>query len=201
MSGVRELGDGAALLSLHVDGLELSCAVEQMPMLRAGRRSDELDFKLARLKSQARATVPSGPVATGWFWDEKVEPEPVLVQPTALRRAYQYALTCSAWALFVASPRAPLPRLCVQLRADYLLRVGPLHAYRAVRAWVERFPLKLIDGQAPDTEPVWRVSRLDLAADVAGVELSASDLDRFTTRARLRGSRHDGAGWEGAGAA
>jgi hypothetical protein len=200
VSTVRELGDGAVLLSLHVDALELSCAVEQVPMLCGGRTSDELDFKLSRLKSRARATVPSGPVATGWHWDEGLEAEPVLLLPTALRRAYRYALACSAWVIFVAPPRAVVPRFCVQLRADYLLRVGPLHAYRAARASVERFPLQLVEGKAPDVEPVWRISRLDLAADVAGVELTTSHLDRFTTRARVRGSRHDGDGWDWADA-
>lgn len=192
---MRQLTDGASLLSFHVDALELSCAVDQVPMLYGGD-CDELDAKLSGLKGRARTTHPWHPVPSGWTWDETADQEPVVALPTALRDGYQFVLQCEAWVLFVAAPRAVVPRFAMQLRADYLLRTGPLLAYGAARAWVERYPMTLVQGIAPGTEPQWRISRLDLAADIAGVQLAATDLDHFTTRARIRETHHHGHGWD-----
>jgi hypothetical protein len=195
MSTGLHLTDDVQLLSLHVDALELSCSVEQVPMLHGD--FDELDLKLSRSRAVTRATIPYRPAATGWSWDGNAAgAEPVVVLPTAVRKGYRFALQCSDWILFVAAPRARLPQMMIQLRADYLLAAGPLAAYGAVRAWVEQHALPLVDGVAPDSSPLWLIARLDLAADVAGVNLTAADLDRFTTRARARDAYHAGDGWD-----
>jgi len=63
-------------------------------------------------------------------------------------------------------------------------------ACAGVVKWVEENLLTEVSGVPDDEPPVWRVSRVDIAADITGVELSASDLARFTTRARSRESYH-----------
>ncbi|HEU4656365.1 MAG TPA: hypothetical protein VFR97_02515 [Capillimicrobium sp.] len=178
-----DLEGGARLLSQHVDGLELTCAVAQVPLLLR-QRPDDLDARLGRLQARARATLPHGAVPSEWCWDD----EPVLVLPHSLRPGARYCIECSDWAIFVAPVGSVVPRLTVQLRADYLLRVGPLGAYDASREWVEDHLVPLIGGRPPEDRPAWRISRLDLAADVAGVVFQLADLDHFTTRAASRRS-------------
>jgi hypothetical protein len=110
------------------------------------------------------------------------------VLPRALRPGARYCVECSDWAIFVAAVGAVVPRLAIQFRADYLLRVGPLRAHDAGRSWVERHLVPLIGGRPPEDRAVWRISRLDLAADVRGVSFQLADLDHFTTRAAFRRS-------------
>ena len=195
MTGSPMLTDDVGLVSFHVDALELSCSIDQVPLLHGD--FDELDLKLARLKAATRGTRPSRPVPSGWRWEQAADAdEPVVVLPTSVRKGYRCALHCSDWLLLVAAPRSVLPRFAVQLRADYLLASGPLAGYEAVRAWVARHLIPLVDGVPAEAEPVWRIARLDLAADVAGVKLEAGDLNSFTTRARARGTFHVGDGWD-----
>lgn len=189
MSGPCQLADGAALLSHHVDALELSCAVEHVPSALGGR-PERLDLHLAGYQNLARRS-PRGPVPSGWTWDEGPVREPVLVHPGGLRQGRRYALESPDWLALVAAPRSVAARIVVQLRAEYLLRVGPLHAYHAARAWVDRHLVPMLGGLTDDTPPRWGIARIDLAADVAGIRLCPGDLERITTRARTRDTHHD----------
>ncbi|MBX5441605.1 MAG: hypothetical protein IRZ32_08775 [Solirubrobacteraceae bacterium] len=189
MSGPYPLADGAVLLSHHVDALELSCAVEHVPSALGGR-PECLDLHLAGYQDLARRS-PRGPVASGWTWDEGPVREPVLVHPGGLRQGRRYALESPDWLVLVAAPRSVAARIVVQLRADYLLRVGPLHAYHAARAWVERHLVPMLGGLTADNQPRWGIARIDVAADVAGVHWRPADLERITTRARTRDTHHD----------
>jgi hypothetical protein len=174
------------VVSHHVDGLELTCSVPQVALLM-DRRTDRLEDRLAANLRDARRH-PQQAVLTGWSWDVSADSEPVLLLPYSLRKRRIYALECSAWAAFVAPARSVVPRVTVQLRSWFLRAEsgGALGAYERVRAWVERHLLPLVDGVPPGEEAVWRIARLDIAADVAGVHLALDDLDRFTTRARCR---------------
>ena len=178
------------LVSHHVDALELTCSVPQVALLLK-RNTDRLEDRLAVALREARRP-PQQPVVSGWTWDVTADPEPVLVLPNSLRKHRSYTLFCSAWVLFVAPARSVVPRITVRLRSWYLRSYagGALGAYERVRAWVERHLLPLLDGVPPEGAPTWRVARLDLAADVAGVEVLPADLDRFTTRARRRKGHH-----------
>lgn len=192
---VRQLTDDVALLSVHVDALELSCNVTQVPMLYDGE-TDRLGTLLAELTTVARSAAPARPVQSNWTWESTRGPTPVTVLPRSLRRSYAFALECCDWLLVVASPRAVVPRVMVQLRSEYLLTEGAHTAYERIRAWVERHLLPLIEGRPVGDSPVWSIARLDLAADLVGVQLHIADLARFTARARTRQSWHvgDGAG-------
>jgi hypothetical protein len=180
MSDPLTLAGRAVLLSHHVDGLELSCAVERLPPRLAGR-PDELECALDLWQRRSRSTTPAWPVATSWSWDG----EPVQLHPRGMRPGKRYCLEASDWMVFVSTDNAPGPRFVAQLRSDYLLQAGPLPAYSAVRTWVEESLVSLLD-LVPDSKPRWGIARLDLAADLAGVKLGPSDLARFTTRARAR---------------
>lgn len=178
-----DLANGARLLSHHVDGLELSCQVAQVPLLLRGD-PDGLEPLLARLQDSARSTVPSAPAASPFTWGERAER--VVVMPHATRRGARFRLDSDDWSFFVAAVGSVLPRFTVQLRADYLLDVGPVAAYDAVRTWCEGMVLPLVGGRPPEDTPTWRISRLDLAADVTGIRLGPYDLEHFTTRATQR---------------
>jgi hypothetical protein len=184
MSTPLTLAGRTVLIAHHVDGLELSCVVERIPPALAGR-PDELECSLDLDQRRAQATVPPWPVPSRFTWDG----EPVIAHPFGKRPGKRYCLQSDDWMVFVSGDRTPGPRLVVQLRSDYLLRVGPMRAFEAVREWVAEHLLSLLD-LVPDTEPRWGIARLDLAADVTGVSLSSSDLVRFTTRARARRTFH-----------
>jgi hypothetical protein len=184
MSTPLTLAGRTVLIAHHVDGLELSCVVERIPPALAGR-PDELECSLDLDQRRAQATVPPWPVPSRFTWDG----EPVIAHPFGKRPGKRYCLQSDDWMVFVSGDRTPGPRLIVQLRSDYLLRVGPMRAVEAVREWVAAHLLSLLD-LVPDTEPRWGIARLDLAADITGASLSSSDLARFTTRARARRTFH-----------
>jgi hypothetical protein len=191
MSVPLTLAGRTVLMAHHVDGLELSCVVERIPPALAGR-PDELECSLDLDQRRALATVPPWPVPCRFTW----EGEPVIAHPSGKRPGRRYCLQSDDWMLFVSGDRAPGPRFVVQLRSDYLLRVGPVRASEAVREWVAEHLLSLLD-LVPDTEPRWGIARLDLAADITGLSLAPEDIARFTTRARARRTFHtdpDGAG-------
>ena len=72
-----------------------------------------------------------------------------------------------------------------QQRADQLLADGAAKACADARAWIEINLLALV-GRRVALASAWRISRLDLAADVAGDLLRAGDVQRLTTRAKAR---------------
>ena len=82
------------------------------------------------------------------------------------------------------------PRFNFQVRADFLLEAGAAKAYRRLTEWWTENIRPLIVGSIDDSPPVWRISRIDLAADLAGATLLAKDIDCFTTRARQRKEHH-----------
>jgi len=177
----RALTGGVVLLAHHVDALELSCAVMQVPPALAGR-PDELECALDNDRRRAGASVPPRPLPSSLgTWAGL----PVVGHPRGKRPGKPYCLETDDWITFIANDRAPGPRLVVQLRSDYLLRHGPLAACKEVTAWIETHLLSLLD-LVDDETPVWRVARIDLAADVSGLSLAPGDLARFTTPARSR---------------
>lgn len=204
MSGLRQLTDDAVLLSLHVDALELSCSVEQVPMLYGGEW-DELDLKLSRLKVGTRATVPSRPVPTGWQWDEAPAPEPVLLLPSALRKGYRFALACSAWVLFVASPRAVVPRFSVQpepttccgsVRCARTRRRGRGSSGSRCRSWMasRRTPSRCGTSRASTWRPTWPASSWPPRTSTSSRRAPACDRPGTTAMAGSGRTRHDGRG-------
>jgi hypothetical protein len=105
-------------------------------------------------------------------------------------RGTPYQLECSDWIAGISAHGAPGPRAWVQLRAEYLMRVGAPEGLRAVSEWFERVLLPLVD-LVQGTTPTWRISRLDLAVDVAGAALTRDDEPWFTTRASAREAREE----------
>lgn len=187
MKAVR-LGGTATLLSHHVDGLELTCAVEQLPGLLLRGRTDPLDAILGDVQGLARAQHPQCAVESRWVWQDD---EPVIVQPDGRRKGNRYCLECSDWIGFVAAIGAVVPRITIQCRSEYLLRVGALGAFDEVTEWVDDHLLPLVEGRPDEDVAVWRIARLDLAADVTGVAFSAGRLRHFTSRANVRRAYED----------
>jgi hypothetical protein len=192
------LGGSAVLLSHHVDGLEVSCSVPYVPLLLGDRR-EQLDPLLERARARASIARPCIPVPLNFVWPYGPDgDEPVLVHLGRLRRNYAYALETSAWLMFVGSPRSPLPRFLVQFRAATLLVRGGAEAFRLTRDWWDETLLPLVGGRPDDEEPQWRVSRLDLTADVGGLSLVVRDVEFFTSRAGARRTFEDRDEWEAA---
>jgi hypothetical protein len=194
---LRELAPGVTLLGQHVDALELTCGVDQHR--RVGRRPDDLHLTLLGLREQARASVHDAADVVflkkgrirRTVWRFPVGERKELVRILARgQRQWAFVLRCEgAWQLSVAPDGARGPRLHVQFASDYLASVGALEATRAFKRWATRTVLPLIDRRGP-VEPVWRLMRVDLAADVAGASFARLDLDRFVSRSRLRSSFH-----------
>lgn len=184
---VVRLGGSAQLLSQHVDALELTCSVEQLPGLLLRDRTDPLERLLGEVQELARAQHPQCAVETELEWHDA---ERVIVQPGGVRKGNRYCIECSDWVGFVAAVGAVVPRITVQCRAEYLLRVGALVAYDEVTAWVDDHLLPLVEGRPDEDEARWRIARIDLAADVMGVALSAGRLRHFTSRANVRRAYH-----------
>jgi hypothetical protein len=172
VSAVVPLDGGAVLLSHHVDGLEVSCTVQQVPLLLGDKR-ERLDPLLEHARARASRARPMVPVALSFVWPHGLDgDEPLLIHPGRLRRNYAYGLETSSWLMLVGSPRSPLPRFVIQFRAGSLLSRGAAEILRLTRVWWETNLLPLVGGiPEEDAEPQWRISRLDLAADVGGVEL------------------------------
>ncbi|HMT06335.1 MAG TPA: hypothetical protein PKD76_12440 [Solirubrobacterales bacterium] len=59
-----------------------------------------------------------------------------------------------------------------------------------MKKWAERQVIVKINGTAPGESPEWKISRIDLAADIAGIEFKPRDLERLTSRAIYRRSHH-----------
>lgn len=127
-----------------------------------------------------------GNAVPGWHWQGREGAEPVWVHTRRPVRGKAYALECSDWLLLVAPSRAVNPRLTFQVRASYLLRVTPEAAFEAVRAWAETNVIPRMNGVPPEEDPEWKISRLDLAADIVGYSFARDDLFRFATRARRK---------------
>lgn len=178
---LRRLSNGAVLLGQHVDGLEL--AWEPPQHKRYGRESiDELEERLSDLRFLAMND-PARFAATEWKFGQ--EREPVLAWPQGIRSA-RYRLECLSWLLGINGDGKPGPRGFAQLRASYLAEVGALSGFRNIRAWADANLLPLVRRNPTGISTTWRVSRIDLAADVAGVGFEGTDVARFTTRARSR---------------
>lgn len=206
-----ELSPGVFLASHHVDALEISCAVDQVPHLigkgasRSGKvreqtqkvRRDfktsemvcELEAKLDRLKRNGEKLNLDGERDTGWRWREDDAEEPVKLLPTVKRAGHVFALETNDWLLMIGRFKSVRPRFTFQARADYLLEVGADEAYRQIVEWWTEHIRPLMVGITEDS-PLWRISRIDLAADLAGAKLVATDLACFTTRARQRIEHH-----------
>lgn len=204
-----ELSPGVFLCSHHVDALELSCSVEQVPLRTPSNPTDghtesgrvKRDYKTALLVCELEAMLDqvkrlgeklnlNGDRGTGWLWGKGKSGEPVRLLPTVQRRGQAFALETSDWLLMIGPYRSARPRFSFQARADYLLEVGPGKAYREIVKWWEENILPLMVGMSKDDPPVWRISRIDLAADVLGADLVASDLALIATRARQRKEHH-----------
>jgi hypothetical protein len=179
---VHELAPGVSLVCQLVDGLELSGTLFQthrygdMPV-------DDLEARLSRL--QAERMMRWGPLPTPWTVRLDGVEAPVCLLPSSPRAGWRYGLECPAWLLLVSADGAARPRFCVQLRASELMTQGPLAAWRSARDWVKTNLMPLV-GRLRTDEVEWRISRVDVAADVAGAALQASDSDYLTTRARNR---------------
>lgn len=187
MSAVR-LGRTAVLLSHHVDALELTCSVEQLPGLLLRDRTDPLERVLADVQGLAREQQPQCAVESDWLWRDD---EVVIVQPDGRRKGNRYCIECSDWIGFVAAIGAVVPRITIQCRSEYLLRVGALAAFDEVTGWVDDNLLPLIEGRPEEDVARWRIARLDLAADVTGVSFRPSRLRHFTSRANVRRAYED----------
>src|SRR4051794_5649623 len=111
VSAVR-LGGSAVLLSHHVDGLELTCSVEQLPGLLLRDRTDLLERELASVQELARAQRPQCAVESDWSWGDDYEK--VIVHPDARRKGNRYCIECSDWVAFVAAIGAVVPRITIQ---------------------------------------------------------------------------------------
>lgn len=183
---MRELAPRISLVCQLVDGLELSCTVQQTHRY-ADMPVDELEGVLSGLQAQRAARW--GPLPTPWTVSLDGADVPVHLLPSSPRAGWRYGLECSAWLLLVAADGAARPRFCVQLRSDRLLTQGPLAAWQEAREWVNANLMPLV-GRLVTDEVEWRISRLDLAADVAGAALQPRDSEHLTTRARNR-ERHE----------
>lgn len=179
---IRSLGSGRVkLIGAHVDALELSWA----PTTRTrfgGEETDPLGRLLA--EQQFAAHQSRRPVALEqWGWRDDY----VRVLPRGVR-SWTHAFECNDWLGMIGRDGAQGSRGLFQIRSDYLAEVGAVEAVRQVQIWTARH---LLPRTRRDTEwPVaWRVARIDLAADLAGVRLKASDLSRFTSRASKRTAR------------
>ncbi|PTL58665.1 hypothetical protein [Paraconexibacter algicola] len=189
MNGAPSLARGVRLLSLHVDALEITCSLGQVRLLLDEGGVDALERELAELVQLARSQAPQCAVETDWTWGAG---EPVILHPGAMRRGQRYCLECGDWTLFVAAISSRRPRITVQCRAEYLLRVGRLAAWDEVTAWVEEQLLPWVGGlPEEDDEPCWRIARIDLAADVLGAKLAPNRLPHFVSRANARRALHD----------
>lgn len=207
-----ELSSGVFLAAHHVDALEVSCSVDQVPNLvkkpasgdstkkgsKSGRRDHrtatmvcDLEAKLDLDKRQGERLNDKGERDTGWSWTASGDGcQPVRLLPTVPRKGQAFALETEDWLLMVCPFRTIRPRFSFQLRSDFLLEVGASAAYgQVVRWWGENIRPILV-GMPEGEAPTWRISRVDLAADVAGAGLLATDLDHLTTRSRLRKERH-----------
>jgi hypothetical protein len=175
-----ELAPGVWLVGQFVDGLELSWEPPQ-----GGRWGDDardaLDRTLAVLRKSARQA-RSQTVPSGWT---TADGETVRAAGRGVRQS-AYQLECSKWIAGVATDGAPGPRAFFQLRSSFLADEGAFSAWREVSSWTDGHLWPLVGRRVEDAEATWRVSRIDLAADVAGLALSGNDLHAFTTRASSR---------------
>lgn len=184
------LGRKASLVSHHVDALELTCSMSQVGLLLDTDGTDALERELAEVVQLARDQAPQCAVETCWSWGE--DDEPVILHPGPKRDGQRYCLECSDWMIFVAAIGARRPRITVQCRAEYLLRVGALAAYDAATLWVEEQLLPWVGGlPEEDDKPRWGIARIDLTADVLGVKLAPSRLPHFVSRSNDRRALHD----------
>lgn len=207
---MTELCPGVFLVSHHVDGLELSCSVDQVPNLnkpwkakgskretegkvkrdnRTASMACDLEAKLDIGKRKGQRLNREGHRAVGWQWRDDIRKEPVRLLPFSPRPGYSYALETTDWLLLVAPFRSPRPRFSFQLRAEYLLEAGAKKAFTEVVRWWTRNINPLMIAKT-DEGPIWRISRIDLAADLAGVDLEPNDLPLFIASARSRKERH-----------
>jgi hypothetical protein len=180
------LTESAGVVWHGVDAVELSLTIPCRRRL-AGDPPDALDGKLVGLKRDA--VEQRQRVESGWHFETVSGPDPLMVHAEALLRS-PYALQCASFLLRVNFESASRPRAVFHLRSHYLQQVGALAAVRAVTAWAEEHLLPLITGRVQGAEPVWNLSRLDLAADVTGVALTRHHLPRFITRTRERTEYH-----------
>lgn len=168
------LAPGVWAISQLVDGLELSWQPSETFERVQGR--DQLEYlliELRRLRSGRDGATP-------WRFRSNGADQPVRLGCGGLHNA-PYRLECPSWVAGVLPTGAPGPRVRFQLRATYLHHVGPKQALAEVQAWVEE---NLAPRVRDAKKPVWRISRIDLAVDVAGVSFTLDDLDLFTCRAR-----------------
>ena len=179
---LKPFAGDATCIAQWVDALELSC--EPARRRRFGDELvDRLERELAELREQARQA-PAREVESRWVFEAAGRREVVMVTDRGFFLRNKFMLRTSRWTIGVAADSAPGPRFFVQMRSSYLAEAGPVTAFQTVSSWCGMHLLPLVGRQAEDVPPVWRVSRVDLAADVAGLTFERADVERFTTRAR-----------------
>jgi hypothetical protein len=182
--------------------LELTCAIDQVTLLTKGhivggvRKTEDrvwwcdLDYALHRISKRGALVRPTGERDTGWTWSRQGETENVLLLPRVPRRGHAFALETRDWMMLIAPYRSVIPRITIQARSHFLLSVGPASALAAIKEWTAENIIPLVNGTVPGKDPTWKISRIDIAADLAGIELEASDLSDFTSRAKFKREHH-----------
>jgi len=150
----------------------------------------DLELKFENARRTAGNFAKTREIDLDWTWSSGDVLSHVKLLPRPLRAGHAYSLETPDWVLLVAPLGSVLPRLTFQYRSDYLRSVGPSAALVAVKSWTANNVLPLLRGVPNEACAKWTVSRIDLAADLAGVALRAEDLERFTTRAAMRREHH-----------
>ncbi len=179
-SGPTKLADGVFVVWQGVDTVELTWRPQGGKLAR-GRERDRLELELSDLlqATKARGATSS---ATRWLFETGSEEQEVFLTAKGLRGS-RLCLRCESWTAVVYPPASPGPRVLFQLQNEFLGRRGVGDALSDVQTWTHQHLEPLID----DTDGgEWRISRVDLAVDVAGLCFERDDIDRFTTRATTR---------------
>lgn len=110
------------------------------------------------------------PQPTGWTW----RGQPVRIHAKG-QLFWRLRLEAEDWNLLLDAEHGP--DVYLQFRARYLYEVGPQQAWKDWRYW---FVFSCVDQLSA------KVSRIDLAADVAGLDLSELEVNHFVGNPRRR---------------
>lgn len=174
-----------------MDSLEISCDFAQVGLAMESERRERTQSRRglpspSDLEYRLDLKKRSGRLQTEWTWKGGQGSEPVMITPAPPRRGYAAGLETGDWLVMVAPWKSVLPTLMVQMRSTYLLRRGASCCFEEVKTWCEENLAPLVNGVPAEEDEIWKISRLDLAADVAGVEIGPSDLGSLVTRASNR---------------